>query len=45
LFSFHERPDFTVKGQKWTSARTRGDDEELDVQTQLKEYLVGEVPL
>ena len=37
MFGLHERPDVALEGQKWSSARTRGDGEESDVQTQLEE--------
>jgi len=42
---FMKRPDFALEGQKWMSSRTCGDGKELDVQAQLKKYLVREVPL
>ena len=45
LFDCHERPDFALEGQKWTSACKRGNGEESNVQTQLKEYIIKEVPL
>ena len=43
LFGFHERPDFALEGQQWTCSCKCGDDEESNVQTQFKEYIVGEV--
>ena len=45
VVQFHERLDFALEGQIWMISRTRGDDKESDVQTQLKEYITEEVSL
>jgi len=37
MFDFHERLNLALGGQKWSSACTRGDDKESDVQTQFKD--------
>jgi len=37
LFDFHERSEFALEGQKWTSSRKCGDCEKSNVQTEFKE--------
>jgi len=36
MFSLNEKQDIAFEGQKWSSARTYGDDQKLDIHTQLK---------